>query len=170
MKKATRTAAFAFCALVACATSLSAFDRPSLPTPSAAYGIGRVSYEMIDSSRPEPQSPRPGAHRRMMVYVWYPTDKRSMVEKATAPYLPGFDDAQSKVSPRQAGKVPGALTSPFVDSHAVRRPLFIRPISQTRAYSEEHAELTQIPRRLYEVAERRGRSCRAFPIYYRSRC
>jgi predicted dienelactone hydrolase len=35
----------------------------------------------------------------MMVYVWYPTDKKSMVGKATAPYLPGFDDAQSKVSP-----------------------------------------------------------------------
>jgi hypothetical protein len=99
MKKATRSVTFAFCTLLACTTSVSASDRPPLPTPSGCYGIGRVSYEMIDPSRSEPLSPKPNEHRRMMVYVWYPTDKKSMVGKATAPYLPGFDDAQSKVSP-----------------------------------------------------------------------
>jgi pimeloyl-ACP methyl ester carboxylesterase len=57
-----------------------------------------VSYEMIDPSRSEPLSPKPDAHRRMMVYVWYPTDKKAKVGEVTAPYLPGFDEAKSKIS------------------------------------------------------------------------
>ena len=81
MKKATLAVTFAFCTLLTCTTSLSAADRPALPMPSGSYGIGRVSYEMMEPGRSEPLSPKPDAHRRMMVYVWYPTDKKAGLEK-----------------------------------------------------------------------------------------
>jgi hypothetical protein len=34
----------------------------------------------------------------MMVYVWYPTDRKAMEGKDTAPYLPGFDEVKSRIS------------------------------------------------------------------------
>jgi dienelactone hydrolase len=81
------------------ATLFSASDKPSLPLPSGSYGIGRVSYELTDPRRPEPLSSNPDARRRMMVYVWYPIDKPISNGNDTAPYLPGLDEAKSKVSP-----------------------------------------------------------------------
>src|SRR3984957_7188267 len=99
MNKANLAVTFSFCTLLACTTRVSAFDRPSLPMPSGSYGVGRVSYEMVDPSRSEPLSPKPDAHRRMMVNVWYPTDKEPKAGEVTAPYLPGLDEAESKVSP-----------------------------------------------------------------------
>jgi len=69
-----------------------------LPTPSGAYGVGRVSYELTDPSRPEPLSPDAGAHRKMMAYVWYPAERKAIVGKASAPYLPGFEKIRSKLS------------------------------------------------------------------------
>jgi pimeloyl-ACP methyl ester carboxylesterase len=98
MNKATLVVMFVFFALLTCTTTLSASDRPSLPPPSGSYGIGRVGYELTDSSRPEPLSSKPDARRRMMVYVWYPTDQKSWAGEVTAPYLPGLDEAKSKVS------------------------------------------------------------------------
>jgi len=56
-----------------------------------------VSYQLIDRNRPEPLSSSPNAHRKMMVYIWYPTDRQSTPGKATAPYLPGFREVQSKI-------------------------------------------------------------------------
>jgi pimeloyl-ACP methyl ester carboxylesterase len=97
MKKAALAVTFALCTLLTCTTSLSASGRPALPMPSGSYGVGRVSYEMTDPGRSEPLSPKPDARRRMMVYVWYPTDKKAKVGEVTAPYLPGFDEAKSKV-------------------------------------------------------------------------
>ncbi|MGD1107867.1 MAG: hypothetical protein ABR865_12550 [Terracidiphilus sp.] len=97
MKKASLVAAF--WALLICTRSLSASDRPSLPRPSGSYGVGRVSYELTDASRPEPLSSKPNAHRRMMMYVWYPTEPSAIDGKATAPYLPGFDLVRSKIGP-----------------------------------------------------------------------
>jgi hypothetical protein len=35
----------------------------------------------------------------MMVYVWYPTVQNASNGKQTAPYLPGLDEAKSKISP-----------------------------------------------------------------------
>ncbi len=88
----------AFCTLLTSTTFLSASDRPSLPPPSGTYGIGRVSYELTDPSRPEPLSTRSDARRKMMVHVWYPTDRRALEGKDTAPYLPGFDEVRSRIS------------------------------------------------------------------------
>jgi hypothetical protein len=34
----------------------------------------------------------------MMVYIWYPIDRKVTEGKAAAPYLPGFDEVKSKLS------------------------------------------------------------------------
>lgn len=68
-----------------------------LPTPTGAYGVGRISA-FIDSSRPEPLAQKAAAKREVMVQVWYPTDAGLSAHAKTAPYLPGFDAAESKLS------------------------------------------------------------------------
>lgn len=85
-------------------TSASPPGRMGLPVPTGPFGVGRVSYALTDTGRSEPLSETPGAHRRMMVYVWYPTDRRSVAGKDTAPYLPGFDEVLPRLT---AGDVKG---------------------------------------------------------------
>src|SRR5580698_6621856 len=60
---------------------------PTLPTPSGTFGIGRIGYEWIDLSRPDPNSTDPKAHRDLMVYLWYPSLERNTKEAGR--YLPG---------------------------------------------------------------------------------
>jgi len=87
MKLALNVAA---CALIALANvpALNA-QAPGfkLPEPSGSYGIGRVGYAWTDGARPDPNSAVPGAHRALMVYLWYPTPKSASGQ--TEPYLPG---------------------------------------------------------------------------------
>lgn len=67
-----------------------------LPHPTGKYGIGRIAYDWVDHSRMEQFSKVPGAHRELMVYVWYPTDGRKSSAKHSE-YLPGIDSiAESK--------------------------------------------------------------------------
>jgi len=87
----------AFLLLLTGVTALLGSDRPSLPPPSGSYGIGRIGYELIESSRPEPLSSKPNAPQNDGV-LWYPTNKKSGNEAVSAPYLPGLDEAKSKVS------------------------------------------------------------------------
>jgi len=49
----------------------------TLPEPSGQYGIGRVGFDWVDTSRPDRYSQVARAHREMMVYLWYP----AMVKK-----------------------------------------------------------------------------------------
>ncbi len=49
--------------------------------------MARIGYDWVDKSRPETLSKIPDAHREIMVYVWYPTEKGGK-DKA-AEYLPG---------------------------------------------------------------------------------
>jgi predicted dienelactone hydrolase len=78
------------CALIALASAPALSAQPQgfkLPEPSGPYGIGRAGYEWIDSGRLDPNSTVPGAHRALMVYLWYPTPKSAAGQ--TEPYLPG---------------------------------------------------------------------------------
>ena len=59
---------------------------PKLPVPSGPFGIGRVGYDWADPSRPDQYSSDPKAHRKLMVYFWYPTSEKSADVKG--PYLP----------------------------------------------------------------------------------
>ena len=64
-----------------------AADTPQLPQPSGPLGIGRAGYDWTDASRPNRFSSDANAHRELMVYVWYPTSKKSA--DARGAYLPG---------------------------------------------------------------------------------
>jgi predicted dienelactone hydrolase len=98
MRRTTAVVTLATCGLLIGPRALLATDRPSLPTPGGSYGSGRVSYELTDASRPEPLSSSPNARRKMMVHVWYPTDRQTTQGKVTAPYLPGFEEVKSRIS------------------------------------------------------------------------
>ena len=56
--------------------------------PTGRYAIGRIEYHWTDNSRPDQFSNLPGAHRELVVYVWYPTDRRETAVKHSQ-YLPG---------------------------------------------------------------------------------
>jgi predicted dienelactone hydrolase len=73
--------------------------RMSLPAPTGTYGVGRVSYALTDESRPEPLSTTPDARRKIMVFVWYPTESKATPRMKAAPYLPDFEKVLPKLSP-----------------------------------------------------------------------
>jgi dienelactone hydrolase len=63
------------CLVVALAVMLagSANAAPTvspLPVPTGPYSIGRQSFDWIDDSRPDTESPN--GHRELIVWVWYP--------------------------------------------------------------------------------------------------
>lgn len=106
-----------------CAASGQKTDTlPQLPLPSGPFGIGRIGYHWVDSSRMEPYSSQPNAHRELMVYFWYPTSAKS--PDAKGPYLPGAQrmDARPDVQPRmrrEFGATWPAIVSGAIFSHAV---------------------------------------------------
>ena len=70
-----------------------------LPSTTGPFGVGRVGYAWTDESRPDRHAADAEAHRRLMVYLWYPARK---VKGATsAEYLPGAKqmDAEAVVAP-----------------------------------------------------------------------
>jgi predicted dienelactone hydrolase len=95
---------------------------PMLPVPSGPFGIGRIGYEWIDSSRPDTYSANPDAHRDLMVYLWYPAPRTD--SGGTGTYLPGAKqmDANPEVQ-RRVGDAFGAgwglIVSGDLVSHAV---------------------------------------------------
>jgi len=50
---------------------------PRIPAPAGPFGIGRVGYDLVDTSRPDRFSTDPQAHREIMVYLWYPTSENA---------------------------------------------------------------------------------------------
>jgi hypothetical protein len=60
-----------------------------LPDPSGPFGIGRVGYEWIDTSRPDFYSSDPHAHRALMVYLWYPSARSAAGERRHTCLAPG---------------------------------------------------------------------------------
>lgn len=97
---------------------------PKLPAPSGPFGIGRVGYDWVDPLRPDQFSSDPKAHRKLMVYFWYPTSEKSADVKG--PYLPGaqrmdtLPEIQKRMS-REFGTNWAAITSGAIFSHAVER-------------------------------------------------
>jgi predicted dienelactone hydrolase len=95
---------------------------PTLPMPSGPFGIGRIGYEWIDTSRPDTYSASPDAHRDLMVYLWYPAPRTDTGNRGS--YLPGAKqmDANPEVQ-RRVGDAFGApwelIVSGDLVSHAV---------------------------------------------------
>jgi dienelactone hydrolase len=105
---------------------------PQLPVPSGPFGIGRVGYDWIDTSRPDRYAADPQAHRELMVYLWYPTSQESANDEGE--YFPGAKqmDAVPEVQRRMRDDyginwpliVSGTIHSHTVDNAvAAKRPL-----------------------------------------------
>jgi hypothetical protein len=95
---------------------------PTLPTPSGIFGIGRIGYEWIDLSRPDPYSTDPQAHRDLMVYLWYPSPQGNTGEAGW--YLPGARamDADPALQPHMREEFEAAwplIVSGKIRPHAI---------------------------------------------------
>ena len=125
---------FLFCAISLIPVTNNAAPRPDaaapqLSVPSGPSGIGRVGHEWIDSSRPDRFSSAPDAHRRLMVYLWYPTAQKS--DNTRGVYLPGATqmdanaDAQRVMRDDQGANwsliASGAIYAHAVDDAAVAK-------------------------------------------------
>ena len=90
---------------------------PQLPVPSGRFGIGRVGYDWVDSSRSDRFASDPQAHRELMVYLWYPTSRKAVGVQGA--YLPGARemDAKPEIQKIQRGELEAAW--PFIVSGAL---------------------------------------------------
>jgi hypothetical protein len=59
-----------------------------LPSPNGTFGIGRVTYHWIDSSRAAFLDDHAAARRELMVDLWYPT--RGRVAGQGSDYFPNL--------------------------------------------------------------------------------
>lgn len=105
---------------------------PSLPNPDGEYGVGRTSFDWIDSSRREILSKDPGQLRDLMVYVWYPTP-RVVRGAPRTPYLPGAAAIDAKENTK---------THPFWGD---LWPLLVRNQIATHSFENVHAEAGRYP-------------------------
>lgn len=97
---------------------------PRLPIPSGQFGIGRVGYDWIDTSRMDRFSA--GAHRELMVYLWYPTSANPGDSKGM--YLPGAKQMDAAPGIRRimlddSGANWPLIVSDAIFSHAVENAL-----------------------------------------------
>jgi hypothetical protein len=69
-----------------CAPQLTQEKGATLPAPTGRFSIGRATYHLVDSRRPEPLAHREGARRELMVDVWYPVQSNAKGKAAT--YIP----------------------------------------------------------------------------------
>lgn len=44
----------------------------TLPAPTGPFAIGRLIYRWADDAAPDKLAPAPGAHRELVVWIWYP--------------------------------------------------------------------------------------------------
>ena len=65
------------------------FPVPVLPDPGGAYGIGTVSFEWNDTTRPEIYTTDPSDTRDLMVQIWYPANPASGA--TPAPWMERLD-------------------------------------------------------------------------------
>jgi dienelactone hydrolase len=102
---------------------------PRIPIPSGPFGIGRIGYDWIDSSRPDRFSADPNAQRELMVYLWYPTARKAADVKG--PYIPkqmdAIPDIQSRMSKYFEGNwqyiVSGAIYCHAAEgAHVAKKP------------------------------------------------
>jgi hypothetical protein len=73
--------AFVFCtsaiALLFVLTWSDHFRSTSLPTPTGLFAVGRAIYDWTDADGLDPLAPAPSTRRELLVWVWYPAERRS---------------------------------------------------------------------------------------------
>jgi predicted dienelactone hydrolase len=63
--------------------------RKVLPPPSGSFGVSRIAFDWVDESRPETAVKNASTRREILVYVWYPTDRKN--RGTSSAYFPGAD-------------------------------------------------------------------------------
>lgn len=97
-------------ALLAWALPVFHFDKPTGP-----YAVGTTSFDLTDMRRPEPLSDEPGAHRALVVRMWYPA---AASDKAAHAQYMASEVAQGLA---RSMRLPGFLGShlALVSTHAI---------------------------------------------------
>jgi predicted dienelactone hydrolase len=83
----------------------------TLPAPTGPHPVGTVSLHLVDRSRIDTYGP-PGAHRELMMSLWYPTRTRD--RHPTAPWLPAGAGAAVLAD---AGLTTAEVTLPVTHGH-----------------------------------------------------
>ena len=94
---------------------------PQIPSPSGPFGIGRIGYHWIDTSRSDDYDPK--RKRELMVYFWYPAEKSA---GAKGQYFPGAAQMDAlpeihKLMSREFGHIWAPIVSGEILSHAIDR-------------------------------------------------
>lgn len=122
---------FLILAIPVCLLAQSSLDSVGrLPTPTGPYGIGRLTLLCEDPSRLEPLAPTP-TPRRIMVDVWYPTEKSTLKNATPAKYLDveTFEHAMGAADLRkQLGDSYDAIKSGRVVTHSIAQAPFATSI------------------------------------------
>src|SRR5688572_24180624 len=93
---------FSTSVLAACAPPGGLERAPSLlPAPVGPFGVARITYHWVDSSRAEEFAEMADARRELMVDVWYPTDRRP---RRAADYLPNLPVLRRTLDEAQLAK------------------------------------------------------------------
>jgi len=91
-----------------------------LPRPTGGFGIGRVTYHWVDSSRAKFLDARAAPRRELMVDVWYPAGRG--IGGPRAAYLPGIACVRhalgDSVLRRQFAPAYAAVASGLLQTHA----------------------------------------------------
>lgn len=90
----------------------------TLPNPSGNFGVSRLACDWVDVSRPETAINDPNARRELMVYLWYPTDKKHSSD-IRAQYLPGADKIAKHGSAKDATDLWGDSWPEIASGHIV---------------------------------------------------
>jgi len=105
----------------------------SLPTPTGPFAVGRAIYDWTDPDAIDPLAPAPNTKRELLVWIWYPAERRS--SDKVADYLPrqlreqvahqsGF--VLGQLLARDRGKVhANALDDPEISTRQPTYPLAI---------------------------------------------
>jgi predicted dienelactone hydrolase len=102
---------------------------PQIPSPSGPFGIGRIGFHWIDTSRPDDYDPK--RNRELMVYFWYPTAKSAGAKGQYLPYAAQMDAVPEihELMSREFGNIWASIVSSDISSHAVDHA----PIANGRA-------------------------------------
>ena len=108
-----------FTASLAHAAVAGAQQAPRLPVPTGSYGVGRVPFDWTDQKRSNPFATGSNERRRLMAYVWYPTDQKS----DDGVYLPGAKqiDTTPGFDRARAGRIWPLVVTGSITSHAQDR-------------------------------------------------
>src|SRR5258707_14614824 len=92
---------------------------PQIPSPSGPFGIGRIGFHWIATSRPDDSDP--SRQRELMVYFWYPAAKSACARGQSLPGAAQMDALPEihRLMSREFGNAWAGIVSGEISSHAI---------------------------------------------------